>query len=158
MKEEKNNIKYSAEDIRKYLDGELSDSKMQALEKTALEDPFLADAIEGFEESRKHPVSFESDLAELQKKLALRIRDKNRKTGMIVLLSNWKIAASVIFILGLTIFTYKYIVSKNPAELATTTKKDSSRELPASLPAHEPVDTTVIESTQKSPDPISTEK
>ena len=48
MKKEKNNNQYSAEYIRKYLDGQLSDQDMQALEKAALEDPFLADAIEGY--------------------------------------------------------------------------------------------------------------
>ena len=56
MKPEKNNTHYSAEYIRKYLDGELPDPEMQALEKAALEDPFLADAIEGLDGGRHHPV------------------------------------------------------------------------------------------------------
>jgi len=33
-----------------YLDGKLNGPEMQAMEKAALEDPFLADAIEGFED------------------------------------------------------------------------------------------------------------
>src|SRR5712671_499076 len=80
MQEEKNNNKYSAEYIRKYLDGQLSDQAMQALEKAALEDPFLADAIEGIEESRNHAVSFETGIADLKTKLTERISQKKRKT------------------------------------------------------------------------------
>ena len=35
--------------IRKYLNGELDAAAMHELERRALDDPFLADAIEGFE-------------------------------------------------------------------------------------------------------------
>jgi len=147
MKPEKNNIHYSAEYLRKYLDGELPDREMQALEKAALEDPFLADAIEGLEESRHHPVSFESGLADLEKRLALRIGENKRKTRVILLFSKWKIAASVLFILGITIFTYTYITSKNKAELATTTAKDSVS-VPATEPAKVPADTAGIHANQ----------
>src|SRR5882672_2870022 len=100
MKEEKNNSKYSAEDIRKYLDGQLSDPEMQALEKAALDDPFLADAIEGFEESRKHAVSFESGIADLQKRLTKRINRKKRKSGILFQLSKWQVAASLLLVIG----------------------------------------------------------
>ena len=41
-----NNL-FTSEDIRKYLAGKLSSAEMHAIEKAALEDPFLADAIEG---------------------------------------------------------------------------------------------------------------
>src|ERR1700676_5204601 len=103
MKEKKSNIKYSAEDIRKYLDGQLSDQEMQALENAALEDPFLSDAIEGIEESRNHAIPFESGVADLQKRLTQRIREKNRKSAIMQLFSKWKIAAAVIFLLGIAI-------------------------------------------------------
>ena len=43
---------YSAGEIRKYLDGELPAAEMHALEAAALEDPFLADALEGMEKDR----------------------------------------------------------------------------------------------------------
>ena len=51
MEEGKGHKQYSAEYLRKYLDGELSGPEMQALEKAALEDPFLSDALEGLEAS-----------------------------------------------------------------------------------------------------------
>ncbi|HPH25121.1 MAG TPA: hypothetical protein PLW32_14630, partial [Chitinophagaceae bacterium] len=42
-------INYSKADIEKYLQGKMNAAEMYALEKAALQDPFLADAIEGFE-------------------------------------------------------------------------------------------------------------
>lgn len=42
-------INYSKADIEKYLQGKMNATEMYALEKAALQDPFLADAIEGFE-------------------------------------------------------------------------------------------------------------
>jgi hypothetical protein len=43
----KYNTTYSAADIEKYLKGELSPREMHDLENAALEDPFLADALDG---------------------------------------------------------------------------------------------------------------
>jgi hypothetical protein len=124
MQEEKNN-KFSTEYIRKYLDGELSDLEMQALEKAALEDPFLADAMEGFEESRKHAVSFESGIADLKTKLAERIGQRRRKTGVIFLLSKWQVAASLILVIGLAVFMVTF-VSKKPGISQTKIRPDSA--------------------------------
>ncbi len=124
MQEEKNN-KYSAEYIRKYLDGELSDQAMQALEKAALEDPFLADAMEGFEESRKHSVSFESGVADLKTKLSERISRRKQKTGILIRLSKWPVAASFIIVIGLAVFTIT-LLNKKPKISQTTVRPDST--------------------------------
>jgi len=48
MKSEAQNNTVSAEEIRKYLSGELPSKEAHRLEKMALDDPFLADALEGF--------------------------------------------------------------------------------------------------------------
>ena len=125
MQEEKNNNKYSAEYIRKYLDGELSDQAMQALEKAALEDPFLADAIEGIEESRQHAVSFESGVADLRTKLKERISQKQRKTGILFQLSKWPVAASFIVVIGLAVFMVTY-VNKKPKISQASSHPDST--------------------------------
>jgi hypothetical protein len=45
---EKKHIIYTAEDILEYLSGKLSPSEMHAMEKAALDDPFLAEAMEGY--------------------------------------------------------------------------------------------------------------
>lgn len=42
---------YTAADIAAYLNGSLSDAEMHAMERAALDDPFLADALDGFSKS-----------------------------------------------------------------------------------------------------------
>src|SRR5688572_20438095 len=42
---------YSAADIQRYLEGRMLPAEMHALEKAALDDPFLADAIEGMQQT-----------------------------------------------------------------------------------------------------------
>lgn len=43
-----NTIAYSADDIRKYFSGKMPASEMHRMEKAALDDPFLAEAMEGY--------------------------------------------------------------------------------------------------------------
>ena len=38
---------YNRENLLRYISGKMSPAEMHALEKAALEDPFLADALEG---------------------------------------------------------------------------------------------------------------
>ena len=125
MQEEKNNNKYSAEFIRKYLDGELPDREMQALEKDALEDPFLADVIEGLEESRKHVVSFESGVADLKTRLAQRINQRDIRKGLLFQLTKWPVAASFLLVIGLAIFMITY-VNREPKISKTNARTDSA--------------------------------
>jgi TonB family protein len=49
MSEKEKNIIYTARDIEQYLAGNLSPLQMHVMEKAALNDPFLAEAIEGYE-------------------------------------------------------------------------------------------------------------
>src|ERR1044072_6688977 len=51
MAEPSTHINYSFEDIQRYLQGKMSSAEMHAIEKAALQDPFLADAIEGFNDA-----------------------------------------------------------------------------------------------------------
>ena len=49
MNDHKEHIsQYSAADIQRYVQGKLSAAEMHAMEKAALDDPFLADAMEGY--------------------------------------------------------------------------------------------------------------
>jgi hypothetical protein len=50
MEQDKLHINYTAEDIQRYLGGKMPPLEMNALEKAALDDPFLAEAIEGYEQ------------------------------------------------------------------------------------------------------------
>jgi TonB family protein len=78
-------------DIEKYLKGELSPSEMHALEKRALDDPFLADALEG--SSGVDSNVFASDLKELRGKIKL-------QTKPTISLWAWagRIAAGIVFL------------------------------------------------------------
>src|SRR6185436_10080379 len=63
-----NNIKnFTAADIEKYHKGLLSAKERHDLEKGALDDPFLADALEGYAVAGENA---SADIIELQKRLA----------------------------------------------------------------------------------------
>jgi len=51
VSEEKNIVNYTAADIEKYWKGKLSSAEMHAMEKAAMDDPFLADALEGYKDT-----------------------------------------------------------------------------------------------------------
>jgi hypothetical protein len=113
--EEKKNIQFTIEQIRKYLNGELSGPDMHELEKAALDDPFLADAMEGFELSRKPSGSLETDLAFLKNRLMERTSKKKRSNRLLVQM-RWPVAASVLVIAGATLFTFMYLTRKINAD------------------------------------------
>lgn len=58
------------DDIEKYVKGELTSAEMHALEKEALSDPFLAEALEGGEQLGA--VDFSKDITELNEKIMKR--------------------------------------------------------------------------------------
>ena len=49
MSDKEENIVYTAGDIEQYLAGNLLPMQMHAMEKAALDDPFLAEAMEGYQ-------------------------------------------------------------------------------------------------------------
>lgn len=67
---------YSAEDIQRYLDGKMDPAGMHALERAALEDPFLADAIEGIREMRPN---LKEDLMEMQNKVSEKKQEERKR-------------------------------------------------------------------------------
>lgn len=107
---------YTAADIEEYLSGSMPPAKMHEIEKAALDDPFLADAIEGFEgmkekEWRRQLItlhqhfkesSFSAKIIPLKKKAAYKW---------------WKAAAAVLLVGGSIVTTY-----------ILSTKNDQSKE------------------------------
>lgn len=94
---------FTAADIEKYHRGLLSAAEMHALEKAALEDPFLADALDGYAEPAAQP---QADLADLQARLAKRLEEKE-ETKVIPLPGSkrqlapwWKAAAAAVLLVG----------------------------------------------------------
>ena len=135
MEEGKGHKQYSAEYLRKYLDGELSGPEMQALEKAALEDPFLSDALEGLEASGEYRATLTSDVTDLQQRLAERIRTKSKK-GIIFRLPKWQVAAAVLFIIGTATITYTLVFKgTDQSKIAISTHADSGTRKSEPAPA-----------------------
>src|SRR5690606_35382748 len=84
-------------DIERYLRGELSSAEMHALEKEALNDPFLAEALEGVEQTGAD--NFLYDLHELNRSMHDRMRRKGRKNGKVIRLWGWTAAVAATLLL-----------------------------------------------------------
>ena len=82
-------------DIERYLTGELSPAEMHALEREALNDPFLAEALEGIEQAGAD--NFLYDLHKLNRSVHKRTRSRKSKT---IKMWGWTagIAATVLLI------------------------------------------------------------
>jgi len=99
MSEGNHDINYSAADIEKYWKGQLSAAEQHAIEKAALDDPLLADAMDGYEEKALAPAPVIAPaINELKKRLAERVAEK-QSTPVIKFLW-WKAAAVVIVFIG----------------------------------------------------------
>ena len=114
MHDDKKHIIYSTEDIKRYLNREMTAAEMHQLEKAALEDSFLAEAIEGFTETNASNIS--SDITDLKKRL------DERTTSQVVTMHRqklWRSVAAVVVVLlgmGLTWYWIKVPAEKNIAQ------------------------------------------
>jgi hypothetical protein len=118
---------FGSDDIRRYLSGEMSDAERYALEREALEDPFLADAIEGME-SRLPASNLSQDFAGLQNRLEARI--KKRPGGIVA--PFYKVAAAAIVFLLAGSLSILYFLNRakdaGPETMATDLPTQQSRQ------------------------------
>jgi TonB family protein len=126
-----NNNQYSAAVIEQYLQGKLSPAAMHALEKAALEDPFLAEALEGYTAT---PVNISADLAALQQQLIAQ-RNKN-ETAPVVPMSRskwWRLSIAAALLIGASVLAYQLMVNpgKQTPGIAKTTEKNTTAAQPA---------------------------
>src|SRR5687767_10932547 len=118
---------YTAEDIVRYHQGLLTPQEMHEMERAALEDPFLADAMEGY----VHASDPLEAVAELRGEL-------NRRTGkrpMVVPLrrrSILQVAALVLVLAGLGWIAYQYNAGNN--NLALNPEKSAQDEMETVVP------------------------
>lgn len=114
-----NYINYTAADIEKYWKGQLTPTQMHALEKAAMDDPFLADALEGY---RRAPQPVAPVLDALAKQLAERVEDK--KVVALPKIKWWRAAAAAVVLLGGSVLAYQlFFTPKQKNEIATISKK-----------------------------------
>ncbi|MFI5133377.1 MAG: carboxypeptidase-like regulatory domain-containing protein [Chitinophagales bacterium] len=117
-----NNIKhFTAADIEKYHKGLLSSKERHALEKAALDDPFLADALEGYATAG---VNVTADIDELKKKLfekteSSKVIPMNRRRSSAFVW--WRVAAMVILVAGAGLLVYQFAFNKKSESIAQNT-------------------------------------
>ena len=136
---------YSAADIQRYLEGKMLPAEMHALEKAALEDPFLADAIEGMQQTlAQHDATLiDTHLEDLRQQVNERTRKESNKARVIAF-RWWKAAAAAVVVLTGGIWTYNYFQQTNsPAaskeQLAIVTQKTAQDSVMPPPPAYAPV-------------------
>lgn len=138
-----NNIKiFTAADIEKYHKGMLTPAQMHFLEKAALDDPFLADALEGYAVAG---VNTNIDLAELKKRLS------EKTVGVKIISINqgnrtkfaWiKVAAAIVVIGGAVLVANQFLFTKKSNDRiaqAETAKKDEIKIIDSSASSVVPV-------------------
>jgi hypothetical protein len=105
------NIKtFTAIDIEKYHKGLLTPAQMHEMEKAALDDPFLADAIEGYSAPG---VNVAADIRALKKRLADRVTetDERKVIGMAPVKKAFpwlRIAALIVLVAGAAFMIYQF--------------------------------------------------
>jgi TonB family protein len=82
--------------IAKYYNGELDGKAMQRLEEQALDDPFLAEAMEGFSEFAVQ----KNDVSDLHERLKNRLGNPPEKAARVFGFRGWAIAASIVVLIG----------------------------------------------------------
>ncbi|HEV8270766.1 MAG TPA: carboxypeptidase-like regulatory domain-containing protein [Chitinophagaceae bacterium] len=130
MSEEKNIINYTAADIEKYWKGTLSAAEMHAMEKAAMDDPFLADALEGYKNINLADTGLDSLKEKLEKRVGAFVPVLNLKRKRFT----WvRAAAAIIIIVGVGLLVQQ-LVFKNRSEnsIAVLEKKEKQPESAAS--------------------------
>lgn len=130
MAEGSNTKKFTASDIERYHHGLLSSKEKNELEKAALDDPFLADALEGYAAAG---VNAADDISDLQKRLEERInKEKIIPVGKRSAKFFWlRVAAIVILAAGAGILIYQFGFNnkeKNVAQNISTKKAESAKD------------------------------
>lgn len=96
-------MKNRKDDIERYLRGELSAAEMHALEKEALDDPFLAEALEGIEQTGAD--NFLYDLHRINRKVHKRTHKRSRKHDVSLRMWGWTVGiAATLFLVAFSAF------------------------------------------------------
>jgi hypothetical protein len=153
MPENNNHIKqYTAADIQRYLSRQMPAAERHAMEKAALEDPFLAEAMEGY--AQRPATGIVPDIEDLKKRLQQ--RTGRRKTASLYSRRIWwSAAASVLIVLGGAFTWYwlspagNHIAQKKETAVAPVTESRDTAKAPAAA------DNVVKESREEKSTPLS---
>jgi len=117
MASNNNIINYTAADIEKYHKGKLSTKEMHDLEKAALDDPFLADALEGYAVSG---VNAAADIADLKQRLSEKLEEKAKVIPINSGRNNFRLlraAVVIAFIAGAGLLIYQFGFNNKKEEI-----------------------------------------
>lgn len=135
MAEPSTHINYSFDDVQRYLQGKMSAAEMHAIEKAALQDPFLADAIDGYREADANTAK--QHLNEIN--AALFAEKKNNKVVAFNKRTQWlNIAALIIVLAGIGVVTAYFLRSsslKEQTEIAKVQQPAKNESLQDSVAA-----------------------
>ena len=109
---------FTASDIERYYSGEMLPEERHALEKAALDDPFLADALEGYD--------FTSTAADDLAKIKSRLEKKLDRKKVVPIFQKYKwlsVAAIVLIIAGAGWFAYSISQKENNTSVTALEKK-----------------------------------
>jgi hypothetical protein len=97
MKNESSHKKnYTAADFARYHSGQMTEPDMHELEKEALNDPFLADALDGYRQTS----TAENDIRFLKEQIAIKASEEKKKPVMMYRKNNrvWLSAAAILIV------------------------------------------------------------
>lgn len=146
----------TAEDLKRYEAGEMTAQEMHRVEKSLLDQPFYADAAEGFAEIKKAKVSTDTNLADLKARLGNRINKPAVQPIPVFTINRiWKpvsIAAALILVFA---GTYYLIDDKQKTSaIAVTMKSEVATENLSESAASAPIakeDNTALSKPQTAP-------
>jgi len=124
--EENNDItNFTATDIEKYWTGKLSHSEMHAMEKAAMEDPFLADALEGY----KNTTTGAADLDTLKERLDKRVIAIAPVVSIKKRYPWLRVAVAIVIIVGIGLFFQQIVFDdKQHSPIAIVNKEEKQKE------------------------------
>ena len=157
MSEEKKHINFTAADIEKYHRGQLTAKEMHELEKAALDDPFLADALEGY---TTIGVNATADTDELKKRLAARLEGgkiieigAGNKTN-----SPWlRVAVMIIIVAGAGLLLYQFAFNNKKENSIAKTEPKVTEEI-KTADSNQTVSSTLTDTARSKATNIAREK
>ncbi len=148
---------YSAADIQRYLEGNMPPADMHALEQAALDDPFLADAIEGMQQTlTQHSASLiDTHLQDIRHQLDERTRKQSSKATPVIAFRWWQVAAAAVIVVTGSLWGYNYFqqekkAAPNQDQLAIATQEKYRTTAPDPVAASEQVPSTAARETADS--------
>ncbi len=153
MQGDNNHISFTADDIRKYHEGKLTPAEMHAMEKAALEDPFLADALEGY---AAEGVSLPADTDELKRRLEERLEEKDKKVIPLAAPPKsfgWlRAAAMIVAVAGVGLLVYKLGFDRREKNIAQTTARERTQDSASAVVNDSNAKTATVAAAEVKPD------